>query len=165
MQNKIPGITAFIALALIIAGFIASGFNHQEWEVITQSGLNLFMLSGVYLLVINGDFVKTREFRLCRLGVSFILLAVMVKIMHWSYYEYLLTAGFLSIVLFYLIYLVKHKKKSFISLLKLLFVITILAGRYLKMIHFPFSDELILVSVVLLSIVLTDFLMHRKIFN
>lgn len=161
INNKILLLAISLSLVLTSIGVILYVTDHDAFTLLTL-GPNLFILSGGYLLLKNGYFIKTSEFRITRLGISLILVGVLLKIMHWPFAAEILAIGFISFPCIYVFYLIKNHRIHIITLLKLLFITTISLSAYVKIIHFPYSEEIILIGITTLLILLIDFIKNKR---
>lgn len=163
MNNKILIVIIGLSLASVIIGALGELFLGTESSLIIDYGFAFFIFMGTYLLVKNGEFIKTKESRLTRLSISIIIVGVLFKIMHWPMSGPILAVGFLSILIFYLIYIIRKGKRNLVVWIKLIFLTTFLMGRFFKMAHWPYSDELTIASFLLLCALIFEFIRNKNI--
>ncbi len=151
------------ALATMIAGVI--GYQLTENSLFYKIGGKaafLYTIMGIYFLHTTGKFIKSSQYRLSRISVSFLIVGILFKIMHWPFSDFIIAFGILLIWAFYLYYMIKNDRFLWSNWLTLLFLITLLLDRYLLFTHLHEGGELMIVSIVFLTILLTNRLKEIK---
>jgi hypothetical protein len=171
MNNKTLIIILWISLIGIIAGMIVMEFEtpgtlsikdgmalitlvQKLSSILINFFTSIFLLTGTYLLLKNGTFIRSREYRFLGLAIAFSILGIMFNIMHWQFGAQLLLIGFISIFLLYTIHFIKKPVKRWMDWGKWLFVFLFLLGKIISGNHWEFGPEIITVSFLLLVILL-----------
>jgi hypothetical protein len=162
MNNKILITIIYLTFASIAIGLIGLLTGNARFDILIETGAGLFLLTGVYLLIKNGDYLKTREFRLNGIGIAIIIIGAMFKIMHWPWVGIVLGIGYLSIIAFYLIYLIKKEKTNWMNWLKLSFITVLFTGKYFETFHFPYNEELSFLAILILGVLVIKFIKDNK---
>lgn len=171
MNNKTLIIILWISLIGIIAGMIVMEFETPD-TFSSQSGMalvnfdqtlssilinffsSIFFLTGTYLLLKNGTFIKSREYRFLGLAIAISILGIMFNIMHWQFGAQLLLIGFISVFLLYTIHFIKKPVQRWLDWGKWLFVVLFLLGKLISGNHWAFGPELTMISFLTLVIIL-----------
>ena len=127
MSNKQLAI-AFLVLfagvilhqAMIASGLSVPGMTNLRWIE------TLFFLSGIYLLLKNGTFIKSTEGKLTLGAIALLLIGAMFKIMHWPFANEMLIVGFGSMAGFYTTHFFNKPEKELLDYGKVLFVFLII---------------------------------------
>lgn len=114
-KNKILLIVLFFSLSLVIGGFFVPALKIV--------GTYLFILTGLYLMLLNGSFIQTRWFNLVRLAISLLLIGALFKIMHWPGADILIISSALVLIIAYLSHFFYKPRKMPIDYGKLLIVL------------------------------------------
>jgi hypothetical protein len=157
MSDKILINIIYLTLGAILVGLIGIATDQKNMYILFDFGSALFVITGGYLIVKIGRFIKTTYFRLLGIGVSVIILGALFKIMHWPYTYLMLACGYCWIIILYLIYQLNNKNRRWIDWLKVLCLTMLLTSKYFKTAHWPYNDELYIISVLLLGVIVIEY--------
>jgi len=143
-------------------GGVGMKISHDQLMMFLPVGFVVFFMTGIYLLIKNGEFIKSDAFRFTGIGISVILVGAMFKVMLWPGAGIMLALGFLSFVGFYLYYMLRYKHTTWVNFLKLFFLLSMAIGRLLQMSRFPYSENISIIGVGILVILLIDFIVNKK---
>jgi hypothetical protein len=160
MKNKILIYILFVSLVGMIVSWLLWSHPNQ-YDFLLDTFQSLFFLTGLYLLIRNGTFIQTREFRLIGIGIAVVILGGLFKVMHWVGADQLVGFGGGLIFILYLLHFIKKPGKQLIDIGKLAFLITFLAGRYFKLMHWPKGDELTFLSIMIFIPVVIYFIQSK----
>lgn len=163
MKNKEVIYILFVSLIGIIVGLILWSFQATSYGLLLTASQNLFFLSAIYLLVKNGAFIKTREYRFLGVSLAVTLIGAMFKLMHWEGGNLMIGSGLASVFIIYVIYFMRKPQKDLLAVGKAVFLLTFLAGKYFKLRHWPKADELSFLSIMILIVVVLYFIQSRGI--
>lgn len=150
-KNNLPFLT-IIGIGLIIAlgGLVAYKFTDYyegyDWMYI---GLWISELAGFFMLLANGTFIKTKYFRYFKGVISIVLIAALLKILHYSVSDTIMITGFIGLILIYFLSFIKKPIKKRLDYLKLGWVISAYSIGLLKYFHMVGDDYQILPSAIM----------------
>lgn len=179
MKNKI--LIAFILVSLlgIITGLVISTYE-DSFTTSIEDGLievslegryssmllNLsalvFLITGIYLLLINGSFYRSQAFRIARLGIALSIVGVLAKIMHWPFSFQLVLAGFSAMLIAYSIHFFQKANKNVLDWGKLIFIYLFMTGRFLAMSHYAYGHEITLFAILLFIVIVLRYINRMK---
>ena len=162
MNNKTLVSVIYISLVSIAIGVIGLTLNTSRLDIFLDVGQVFFVVVGIYLLISNGEFIKTREYKIAKAGISVFIVGILFKILHYNGAHEIIGLGFFLIITLYLVYMIRNRKLQWTNYLKFFFVLTILLGKFLGLIHGAYSDEIIIASEVILVILVFDFVKKSK---
>jgi hypothetical protein len=162
INNKLVLSTIILSLSFIVIGTIGVQTANANLAVLLSPGELLFLFSGVYLLLKNGTFIKSAQYRLARLGIAVLLIGVMFKIMHWPFSAAMLIVGCMSFSALYLYYLIKNNHTRWSHYLALFFILTFSIGTLLKLFRWPYSEEVVFSGMIALLILIIDLVKTKK---
>jgi hypothetical protein len=84
--------------------------------------------------------------------------------MHWPFAAEILTLGCISFSIIYLYYLIKNGGTNWTDFIKLLFISAISVELFLKIFHFPYSEEISLLGILFLLILIINLIKAKKIY-
>lgn len=103
----------------------------------------LILYSGLSLMLRNGKFAFTKSVQYINFSIAALLIAAMMRVMHWFGADILFAISIASISIIYTVYFFLVKKQyNLMSLLKLLFLHSYLATQTFMVFHLP-NKELV----------------------
>lgn len=163
MNSKTLVAIIYAAIFSTIVGLISQLLESDRFEIFLTVGVSVFFLAGIYLISKYSEFIKTREYKLSGLGISLVIIGAMFKIMHWPMSVTFIILGYGWVLLNYLVYMVRHRKFGYyLSILKLLFLLTFIAGKFLAVNHLANSYEADILSVLLLFLIVIGLIKEKK---
>ena len=162
MTDKILINIIYLTFGALIIGLLGMAAYQQVSYMIFDIGSAFFVLTGGYLIVKNGRFLKTSYFRFIGIGVSAIIIGAMFKIMHWPYASLILGFGYGWIAILYLIHQIINKNRRWIDWLKLLCLTMLLASKYFQTMHWPYNDEIYIISILLLIVIVIEYIKRNS---
>ncbi|AXP82930.1 hypothetical protein CJ739_3871 [Mariniflexile rhizosphaerae] len=155
---------AIIGIGLVIAliGFLISQFNdNPDTEFWTQLGLGISEFIGFLMLLFNGTFIKTRYFKIAKLFIAIILIAALLRILHWEYNRLIMTVGFIGIVITYTLSFLNKPIKKRLDFLKLFWVFAAYTNGLLTYLHI-ISDEYQIISSAIMWLAIIDYMKNER---
>jgi hypothetical protein len=149
MNNRYLVYMLLASLAGMVIGLALWAFGPPSDGYLLSASQSLFLLTGIYLLVKNGTFIRTRGFRWLGISIALVLVGAMFKLMHWKGADLMIGSGLASVGALYLVHFVKKPGKAIADAGKLAFLLTFLAGKYFRLMHWPMAGELSFLSVVI----------------
>ncbi len=152
-------LTAFIGI--ILANTASENETIQLGSQMFDYGMRIGSFVGLILLMVNGTFVNTIYFKIV-LGLNtYVIIGVLIKIMHWSYADFILISGMISIASLYSFYFFKKPRKTRLDYFKLIWVFvsytSVILG-LMNMIELEFTK----ISNYLLWLAIIDFAVTKK---
>lgn len=132
MINKVSIIFVFSCFLVGLLGIL--------YDVLTPSGAMLGIThtimmfggyAGVAVMLQNSTIIKTNYFKIVLFCAVLIVLSMILTVMHFPYYNTVLTISLLGILITYLVWFYVKKTKQLLDILKLLFVAGYCVGRIL----------------------------------
>lgn len=164
MNNKFLVSVIYVSLLSIVIGLIGLMLDTSRLDIFLEVGEVFFVVVGVYLLVSNGEFVKTREYKISKVGISLFILGILFKILHLQRANEIIGLGFIVFITLYLVYMIRNRQLEWTNYFKFLFLLTVLTGKFLLLIHENYSDELIIASEFILIILVFNFIRTNKLY-
>lgn len=152
----------YFCLASIGIGLFGTLIENDFLSFLYDIGVSLFLLTGIYLLLRNGSYIRSIEYKLTTFSIGCILIGTMFKIMHWPFSFYFLAFGMVSVVLFYLSFMARKQRLNWVNWMKLLFLLFFIAGRIFILLHWPYHDELTFLSLLILAFLVVLHLWKQK---
>jgi len=109
------------------------------------------------MLVTNGTFIKTRYFRLLKLGVAILLIGMILKILHWSGKDLIFIIGFTEMIVVYTLSFSKKPIKKRLDYLKLIWVFTFVIIKAMSFLHY-INDDLLIIPTTIMWIAIIDYI-------
>lgn len=158
MKNKISFIAIIIFLLVSITGLFLIEFSLQKklGETLNTIGLSFAQLIGLIMLVTNGTILTTKIFRTIQVGIGFLIIGAMFKIMHWPGASIILLVSMFTIAITYLVRFIYKKNKNRLDVLKLLWVLFSYIGGFLILMHI-IPSEYSNIAHVILWLAIIDF--------
>lgn len=150
----IIGIGLLTALAAYVVSVFTDYFQAQNW---TYIGLWMSELAGFFMLLINGTFLKTKYFKYFKGVFSIVIVAVLFKILHWSYSDILLIIGFIGFIIVYFFSFLNKPNRKRLDFLKLAWVITAFSIGLLKILKF-IGDQYQIIPSAIMWLAIIDYL-------
>ncbi len=144
MTNKSRIILA-LALTLLpslLAVFFRSIDVHAVLNMISIGGLYF----GVTYLLENSTIKRTIYYRLSCFFIAIVIIGVMFKVQHWPYGSEIILTGGVAIVVTYVVRFAKKLQKKFPDYLKLMVVVLLIFGKLLKLYHYYFGNETLMLA-------------------
>ena len=163
MNNRFLVYILLASLAGMVIGLMLWAFGQPSDDYLLSVSQSFFFLTGIYLLVKNGTFIRTRGFRWLGISIALVLVGAMFKRMHWEGADLMLGSGLASVGVLYLIHFVKKPEKDIADAGKLAFLFTFLAGKYFRVMHWPMAGELSFLSMMILILVVIYFVQMKGI--
>jgi hypothetical protein len=149
---------------LVVIGFcLATALLAYAFDSVTTAG---FFLEGslmaaewlaVALLLQNGTFGKTAFFKISLFAAGLFVIGSLFRVMHWPGAKELLVSSVAFILGTYEFHFAKKSSKHRLDWLKLLWVLTRVAGTVLTVLHQPYGREVLYLSHAVLTLALLDF--------
>ncbi|SFU42246.1 hypothetical protein SAMN05216480_10356 [Pustulibacterium marinum] len=150
-------------LGIIVLGMLLSLYAFYKFYTgesisilsIERLGLPMIEFGGAALLIQNGSFKKTRNFKLLKACVSLFIISTLLKVMHWNFSSYVMGLSFFIIGILYVLHFYQKPYKRVLDVLKLLWVVTfciltpLVIDRVLVMEYRMLSVALMLVTVAI----------------
>jgi hypothetical protein len=135
---------------------------------LAHAGFYFLILTGFYLLLTNGSFVKTIFFKLSIVGILMLISGILFKILHWPFASPLIITGIFFILIFYSIHFYGKPDKIKLDYFKLIVLFLILNCRMIKIFHFPYGWEIEYMSrfiflIFILYYIITEFENKKKV--
>jgi hypothetical protein len=162
INDKIILGAIYLSIVVVIMGLLGILLEKDNLRSVIDIGKSIFVLSSGFLILRYSSFAKSNEYKYIKLAIGIVIIGAMLKIMHWSFLAQVLLLGYLAVFLSYLIFKLRHVKSEWISWIKILFLLTFLGGRYFSLIHWPYYQELTIVSVLLLGIIVFNIIRENK---
>lgn len=157
--TKIPNKVFIACFGLFLIILLLEEAAILSLPLLSLAGI-IFTILVISFLAKNGHFFNSNWFVRCKIAIPFILIGALFKIQHYPFASTLLIAGFAIVLVCYLSYFITKKDKNIIDVLKLLWVITEITGRALKINHFPYGKVMLYyVSPLLLFVLLVAIVM------
>jgi len=137
MKNKISLLTIIVFLSVSLSGLFIIEFSPQQklGETLNTIGLSLAQLIGLIMLVTNGTILTTKIFRTIQIGIGFLMIGAIFKIMHWPGASIILLVSMFTIAITYLVRFIYKKNKIRLDVLKLLWVLFAYIGGLFILMH------------------------------
>jgi len=161
ISNKLLINVLYFSLLSIVVGGLGILFQEYSLTYFLSIGFVAFIMTGVYLLLKNGEFIKTNAYRYTSFGVSLVIVGVMFNVMRWPYTWVILGLGFLSFPAIYLYYMIRYKRIAWLNFLKLFFISSMVLGRISQSVHSPYW-EIYIAAIIALGVLLFDFIKNKK---
>jgi len=164
LKTKNFNYIAIIGIGLVIAliGFLASQFSdNPDAEFWTQIGLGISEFVGFLMLLFNGTFIKTRYFKITKGFIAIILIAALLKILHWENNGLIMTIGFIGIVITYTLSFINKPIKKRLDFLKLFWVFAAYTNSLLTYLHI-ISDEYQIISSAIMWLAIIDYMKTER---
>ncbi|WMI68244.1 hypothetical protein [Mangrovimonas sp. YM274] len=164
MKTKNFNYISIIAIGLVIAliGFLASQFiDNPEAEFWTQIGLRISEFVGFLMLLFNGTFIKTRLFKIAKVFIAIILIAALLKILHWNHNGLIMSLGYIGIVATYSFSFFRKPIKKYLDFLKLFWVFAAYTNSLLTYLHI-ISNEYQIISSVIMWLAIIDYMKTER---
>ena len=162
MSNKTLITVLYLSLLSIAIGLFGLLLDNSRLDIFLRVGEIFFTVVGIYLLIVNGEFVKSRDFKTARIGIAVLILGVLFKILHLRGADQLIGLGLIIIPALYLIYMFRNKRTEWRNYLKFLFVLTLFSSKYFLILHAAYASELSIASTVLLVFLVFDFIIRNR---
>ncbi len=151
-------------IVLIITGLLLAAYGYYNVTqngvvksyTLIDAGLWISEIAGLFMLVLNGTFIKTRYFKLAKLGIAIILIGALFKILHWSGRDLVFIIGFAEIAIVYIISFIHKPIKKRLDYLKLIWVITAITVRAMKFLHY-ISDDYYIIPFTIMWLLIIDY--------
>ncbi|WP_299897125.1 hypothetical protein [uncultured Aquimarina sp.] len=128
-SNQTLIVLSILGFLMTLIGLMLSSYTSIEnGDFLFTVGLWLIEIPGLFLLLRNGTFIKTRYSRISLGLVALILVGMIFKIMHWSFQNLFTVIGCLGIIFSYLMHFVQKPIKKRLDYLKLIWVIIRFVG-------------------------------------
>lgn len=88
---------------------------------------------------------------------AIVLIGALFKIQHYPYANELIVIGWLGIMLIYGFSFINKPVKKLLDFLKLAWVLTAIPKIPLRILHYPYYDDLAVISLILMSLALLLF--------
>ncbi|WP_025665641.1 GldL-related protein [Aquimarina megaterium] len=161
ISNQTLTILIILGVLITLIGWFLSSFTTIEnSDFLFRIGLWLIEVPGMFLLLSNGTFLKTRYSRIAMGLTALMIIGVLFKIMHWSFQNILLLIGCIGIVFSYLLHFVQKPIKKRLDYLKLAWVIVKYIGAILFLSH-VIGKEYQILTTVLMILALMDYMLPR----
>ncbi len=161
--NNLPYIT-IIGIGLIIAlvGFLTSqltdNYDAENW---TYIGLWISELTGFFMLLLNGTFIKSKYFRILKGVIAIIIIGALFRILHWEYNRLIMTIGFIGIMLTYFFSFLNKPIKKRLDYLKLVWVIVAYTNAIFTYLHI-IGDEYQVLSSAIMWLAIIDYMKTER---
>jgi hypothetical protein len=151
----------FYYVVIIIIGLVISFFalistfmtENIEAEIWLNRGLVIVELTGFFMLVMNGTFIKTKYFRILKGIVAVVFIGALIKILHWEFYgitgNMILLIAFLGIMATYFFSFLNKPIKKRLDFLKLVWVLTRYSIGTLTLLHIIKKEYDIIPSMII----------------
>lgn len=144
----------YLSIATVVIGSVGLFLGENNaFSLIIAPGTSVFVLNAGFLILRYSGFLKSKKFKYVKLAIGIIIIGSMLKIMHWPFSAQVLLLGYLAVFVSYLIYKIRHEKLDWMSWIKLIFLLIFLGGRYFSITHWPYHQELSIISVFLLGVI------------
>lgn len=140
--------------------FLSAFTTVSDSDFLLTIGLWLIEVAGMFLLLRNGTFLKTRYSRIAMGLTALMIIGALFKIMHWSFQNILLLIGCIGIVFSYLLYFVQKPIKKRLDYLKLAWVVIKYVGALFAINHIITTEYQIL-TLVLMILALMDYMLPK----
>ncbi|WP_299221889.1 hypothetical protein [uncultured Aquimarina sp.] len=161
LSNQTLTILIILGVLMSLTGLFLSTFTYvSNSDFLLTAGLWLIEVPGMFLLLLNGSFLKTKYSRIVMGLLAFMMVGGAFMIMHWPYGRLILVGGCIGIVISYLIHFLKKPIKKRIDYLKLVWVIVLYIGAALRLYHIIPRDYRIL-TTVLMILTLMDYILPK----
>ena len=152
MTNKNIIKVVYSSFGMAMVGLVALLFDSMAIAVLLNLGGSILILTIIYFLINNGEFIQSGHVRFSGMGIALFIIGALFKIQHWPYATVFFISGVAEFIMVYLVYLFAKKKKTWMSYTKLLFLFVFLLGRLFSILHWPYTKELMVGSIVFLLI-------------
>ena len=158
-KNLVYLIIIGIGLIIALGGFVVSKFteNIESGESWIYIGLTLSEMTGFFMLILNGTFIKTKYFRIFKGVIAIIIIGALFKILHYKYNQIIMIIGFVGIILTYFFSFLNKPIKKRLDLLKLFWVIVAYTNGILTYLHIV-GDEYQILSSAIMWLAIIDYL-------
>lgn len=119
--------------------------------------LTIINLVGAFYLLQNGQFFKTKYFKIASLFIAFYLIGIFFKIAHWKYEILLITGSSVIILLLYVKYFTTKPIKNRLEYLKLAWIVSTFGISLVRILHLSRLDLNIIPPVIMSFIILEHF--------
>ncbi|SFW61255.1 hypothetical protein [Cellulophaga fucicola] len=157
-----------IIIGLIIAGasfassILTENINAGIW---LDRGLWIGEIAGIFMLLLNGTFIKTKYFRVIKGIMALIMIGALLKILHWEFQfitgNLILIVGFIGIMTTYFFSFLNKPIKKRLDYLKLAWVITRYTVGVLIFLHIIHRDYQVIASIIMWAAIF-DYLIAEK---
>ncbi len=154
-------ILIILGVLMTFTGLVLSNFTSiDNSDFLLTIGLWLIEVPGMFLLLLNGTFIKTIYSRIVMGLLAVVLIGSAFKIMHWPFQDILIVIGCVGIVVVYLIHFIKKPVKKRLDYLKSTWVSVMYLGAVLRLYHMIPKDYRIL-TTVLMILALMDYMLPK----
>ena len=155
-------------IVLIILGVLMSltGLFLYNFTTVSNSdfmlsiGLWLIEIPGMFLLLYNGTFLRTRYSRIAIGLTAVMIMGVLFRIMHWSFQNILLFIGCVGIVFSYVLHFVQKPIKKRLDYLKLTWVFIKYIGGLFAINHI-ITEAYYRLTLVIMILAVMDYILPR----
>lgn len=119
--------------------------------------LTVINLAGAFYLLQNGQFFKTKYFKIASLFIASYFIGIFFKITHWSFGNELITISSVAILLLYFKYFTTKVVKNKLEYLKIAWVVSTFGVGLIRILHLTLLDLHIIPPVIMSFIILEHF--------
>ncbi len=160
-SNQTLTILIIVGVLMTLTGLFLSTFTSvSDSEFLINISLWLIEIPGMFLLLLNGTFLKTIYSRIAMGLVAFVLIGAAFKIMHWPFNSILIGVGCIGIVIVYGISFLKKPIKKRLDYLKLAWVMVRYLGALLAVYHI-IGNEYHILTTALMILALMDYILPK----
>ena len=151
-----------LGLLVALAGFLmVEFFDRPDAYSMINYGIWGAELAGFFMLLANGTFIKSKYFRYAKGIFALVILGALFRILHWDYSAYLIMAGFLGIMICYVLHFIKKPVKKLLDYYKLAFVLIHYPMAVLRYLH-VIGDDYLIMSSAIMWLAIIDYLKTKK---
>jgi len=143
---------ALVGGALIDAASAPETIN-LGWDLFDY-GLRIGGLAGLFLLVKNGTFQKTKYFKIAQVISAVVIIGALFKIQHWPFANGIVIIGLTGIAITYFVSFLKKPVKQRLDYLKITWVILNNALAVLTFLHLIKDDYAVMGNALLWGIII-----------
>lgn len=159
--NQTLTILIILGILMSLTGLFLSAFTTVlDSDFLLTIGLWLTEVAGMFLLLSNGTFLKTKYSRIVMGLFAVMLIGGAIMVMHWPYGNSLLVVGCIGIVISYLVHFLKKPIRKRLDYLKLAWVAVLYIGAVLRLYHIISRDYRML-TTVLMILALMDYMLPK----
>lgn len=159
---KISPLMYFMLCALAIAVYITNLAWPGQFTGMMDLVFSLVMLGGLWVMIWDSRLKRSWFFIPVIIGALLVIAGIAFMMLHWPGPGILMLSGTGVITLFYTVYFFTKKEKEILDIMKLVWLLTRMAGVALVYLHLPFGRFAIHASDIILLITIFLFLYRSQ---
>lgn len=155
---------SFASLVVFLISLLPN-LNYKIADIGHHASL-IFLYSSLGLIIKNSMFNKSNFYRFFLLSVSFLLIAILFKILHIDFSIEMFVIAFSFMLLSYAVYFFKKKNKSILDYFKLIYFSSFIILKLITVSHYSYYNEIWLINFIsTLIVVILIYFKYKNSYN